>query len=226
MLAMQKTSDLLFQSRLVAIVRLERLDRAPELITTLLDAGVRCVELTLTNPEAPHWIDRLRSTERRFATGEAALGLGSVRNVKEAQQAIDCGAQFVVTPILSLPVIEACGQRSMPIASGAYTPTEIATAWDAGATLVKVFPVRSLGSTFVRDVLAPMPYLKLMPTGGVDANNAREYLQAGAACVGVGGSLCRADWVEDGKWESLRNAAELIVRAVSDGSNEIDRMRS
>ena len=205
--------ELIKKSRLVAIIRLERLDHAQELVNVLLDAGVRCLEFTLTNPDAPRWIRRLLDEDKRFENGEACIGVGSVRNVEEAKLVLDAGAQFVVTPITSVKVIEVCVQREVPIASGAFTPTEIATAWDAGANIVKVFPARVLGPGYIRDVLAPLPYLPLMPTGGIDASNAGEYLRAGAIAVGVGGQLCPANLVEKKDWDTILQSAKRIVEA-------------
>jgi 2-dehydro-3-deoxyphosphogluconate aldolase/(4S)-4-hydroxy-2-oxoglutarate aldolase len=171
--------------------------------------------LTLTNPDAPQWVTRLIREDSRFRNGDAMLGIGSVRNLQEVHRVIAAGAQFVVTPILSVPVIEACVARSIPIAAGAYSPTEIAAAWDAGATLVKVFPARSLGHAYIRDVLSPMPDLRLIPTGGIDASNARGYLDAGAVAVGIGGSLCREDWIVQGDWNAIRQAAQDIVKSTA-----------
>ena len=205
--------ELIKKSRLVAIIRLERLDHAQELVNVLLDAGARCLEFTLTNPDAPRWIRRLLDEDKRFENGEACIGVGSVRNVEEAKLVLDAGAQFVVTPITSVKVIEVCVQRKVPIASGAFTPTEIATAWDAGANIVKVFPARVLGPGYIRDVLAPLPYLPLMPTGGIDASNAGEYLRAGAIAVGVGGQLCPANLVEKKDWDTILQSAKRIVEA-------------
>ena len=205
--------ELIKKSRLVAIIRLERLDHAQELVNVLLDAGARCLEFTLTNPDAPRWIRRLLDEDKRFENGEACIGVGSVRNVEEAKLVLDAGAQFVVTPITSVQVIEVCVQRKVPIASGAFTPTEIATAWDAGANIVKVFPARVLGPGYIRDVLAPLPYLPLMPTGGIDASNAGEYLRAGAIAVGVGGQLCPANLVEKKDWDTILQSAKRIVEA-------------
>ena len=205
--------ELIKKSRLVAIIRLERLDHAQELVNVLLDAGVRCLEFTLTNPDAPRWIRRLLDEDKRFENGEACIGVGSVRNVEEAKLVLDAGAQFVVTPITSVKVIEVCVQRKVPIASGAFTPTEIATAWDAGANIIKVFPARVLGPGYIRDVLAPLPYLPLMPTGGIDASNAGEYLRAGAIAVGVGGQLCPANLVEKKDWDTILQSAKRIVEA-------------
>ena len=205
--------ELIKKSRLVAIIRLERLDHAQELVNVLLDAGARCLEFTLTNPDAPRWIRRLLDEDKRFENGEACIGVGSVRNVEEAKLVLDAGAQFVVTPITSVKVIEVCVQRKVPIASGAFTPTEIATAWDAGANIIKVFPARVLGPGYIRDVLAPLPYLPLMPTGGIDASNAGEYLRAGAIAVGVGGQLCPANLVEKKDWDTILQSAKRIVEA-------------
>ncbi len=209
--------ELLVKSRLIAIVRLEDLGSVDALVGVLLDAGIRCIELTMTNPLAADCVSRLRRSEGRFENGQALIGLGSIRNLEEAHMAIEAGAQFLVSPIASRSVIELAVHFSIPIAAGAMTPTEIAMAWDAGATLVKVFPARSLGPSYIRDVLAPMPYLKLMPTGGIDLQNARSYLDAGAVAVGVGGPLCRADWAADSNWSAIHAAASAFVDAVADG---------
>jgi len=205
--------DLILAHRLVAILRLDPLDNVEQLVDVLLDAGVRCLELTLTNPQAPMWVERLMHSNPRFRLGEACLGIGSVRTADEAKRAMDAGAQFVVTPIVAIGAIRACADRGVPIAAGAYTPTEIAMAWDAGASVVKVFPARSLGPGFIRDVLAPMPHLKLMPTGGIDATNAAEYLRAGAVAVGIGGQLCPQALVDRREWDTIRSAAQRIVAA-------------
>ncbi len=213
---MPSPRELIFKSRIVAIVRLDDLKRSKELVSTLLDAGIRCIEFTLTNPETPFWIERLLAEEPRFQDATACLGLGSVRKVSEAELAVRCGAQFVVTPIASGSIVKVCKEHGVPIAAGAYSPTEISAMWDAGADLVKVFPIKHLGPSYLRDVLAPMPYLKLLPTGGIDFTNAREYLRSGAAAVGVGGSLCRADWVDQGRWDAVREAATQLVQSVSE----------
>jgi 2-dehydro-3-deoxyphosphogluconate aldolase/(4S)-4-hydroxy-2-oxoglutarate aldolase len=212
---MSFTRQHLLDSRLVAIIRLANLERSLELVRTLLDAGVRCIEFTLTNPETPLWITKLLKEEPRFQQGRACLGMGSVRTLGEAEIALQSGSQFVVTPIASTSIVHLCKSRNVPIAAGALTPTEMAAMWDAGADLIKVFPARTFGPGYLRDVLAPMPYLKLMPTGGIDASNAQDYFQAGAVAVGIGGSLCRADWVESGQWELLHQVASLVVHAVA-----------
>jgi 2-dehydro-3-deoxyphosphogluconate aldolase/(4S)-4-hydroxy-2-oxoglutarate aldolase len=206
-------SQVLSESRLVAILRLDCLDQADRIVDTLLEAGVRCIELTLTNRNAPACVSRLVAQNSSFRTGQAYLGIGSVRNLEEAKWVLDAGCQFVVTPIMQPEVIRRCVEAKVPIACGAYTPTEIAMAWECGADVVKVFPARGLGPSYIKDLLAPMPYLKLMPTGGIDAKNAGDYLRAGATAVGVGGNLCSAALVEQGDWQAIHQNALSTVQA-------------
>ena len=165
------TTDTILQARMVAILRLDDLSTAVPMAETLFNAGIRALEFTLTNSNTPAVVRRIRNESPDIRSGNAVIGIGSVRSLEEAKIAIDSGAQFVVSPITSVPIIDYCKQSKVAICSGAYTPTEIAMSWDAGADIVKVFPARNLGANYIRDVLAPMPYLKLMPTGGVDLNN-------------------------------------------------------
>jgi 2-dehydro-3-deoxyphosphogluconate aldolase/(4S)-4-hydroxy-2-oxoglutarate aldolase len=206
-------SEVLADAKLVAIVRLDSLEHADQLVDTLLEAGVRCIEFTLTNRKAPEVVAKLVQHHPSFRTGQAFLGIGSVRTLDEAKLVLDAGSQFVVTPITVPQVIQTCVERKIPIACGAFTPTEIATAWELGANLVKVFPARGLGPNYIRDVLAPMPFLKLMPTGGIDANNAADYLNAGATAVGVGGKICSATLIEERNWDEIRTLASQLVQA-------------
>lgn len=207
----EKIKKLVARYRLVAIIRLDDLTHAAEISQALLDGGVYLQEYTLSNPAALDAIRTVRKQLSVFDSEEAAIGLGSVRNLAEAEQALDCGAQFIVTPITNTAVIARCRTANTPIMPGAYTPTEIATAWDAGATFVKVFPARNLGPGYIKDVLAPMPYLKLMPTGGIDLNNMPAYFSAGAAAVGIGGNIIDAAAVANQDWPRLAAAAKMYA---------------
>lgn len=207
----EKIKKLVSRYRLVAIIRLDDLTHAAEISQALLDGGVYLQEYTLSNPAALDAIRTVRKQLSVFYSEEAAIGLGSVRNLTEAEQALDCGAQFIVTPITNTTVIARCRSANIPIMPGAYTPTEIATAWDAGATFVKVFPARNLGPSYIKDVLAPMPYLKLMPTGGIDLNNMPAYFSAGAAAVGIGGNIIDAQAVANQDWARLAAAAKMYA---------------
>jgi 2-dehydro-3-deoxyphosphogluconate aldolase / (4S)-4-hydroxy-2-oxoglutarate aldolase len=202
--------DALAAARIVAIVRLERYDRAVEIARALLAGGISAIEFTLTGAGAHDAIGAARS-----ALGDRAqIGVGTVLTVDAAEAAIDAGAQFVVTPTLRLEVIATCRARGVPILCGAFTPTEALTAHEAGADMVKIFPARSGGPQYIRDLLAPLPFLKLAPTGGISAENARAYLDAGAVAVGIGGNLVSAAAVAEGNWSRIEAAARAIVEAI------------
>jgi 2-dehydro-3-deoxyphosphogluconate aldolase/(4S)-4-hydroxy-2-oxoglutarate aldolase len=205
--------EILTKTRLVAIIRLDDLSQAVKLSKALLAGGVVAQEFTLSNPKALEALSEAKAALAEFSNGQAVIGLGSVRNVDEAHAAIKAGAQFVVTPITKLEVIEVCKNASLPIMPGAFTPTEIAAAHDAGADIVKVFPARTLGAGYIKDVLAPMPYLKLMPTGGVDLENMASFFKAGAVSVGVGGNLLDKKAIEAGDWDRVSNIARQYAEA-------------
>ena len=207
------TLSTILSARMVAILRLDDLSTAGAIANSLFNAGVRALEFTLTNSNTPEVVRELRMENPSIRSGEAALGIGSVRTLEEAKIAIDSGAQFVVSPITSVPIIDYCKQNRIVVCPGAYTPTEIATCWDAGADIVKVFPVRSLGAQYIRDVLAPMPYLKLMPTGGVDLNNVATFFAAGAAAVGIGSQLLDPIAIREQDWNRMTRTASLYVQA-------------
>ena len=202
--------DAILESRIVAIVRLERYDRAVEIARALLDGGISVVEFTLTGAGA---YDAIAAT--RTALGDAAhVGVGTVLNVEAAEAAIGAGAQFVVTPTMSQAVIRACVSHGTPILSGALTPTEALAAHEAGADMVKLFPARFGGPQYLRDILAPLPFLRIVPTGGVGADNARAYLDAGAVAVGIGGSLITAQAVAQADWAKITAGARAVVEAL------------
>ena len=205
--------ELASQHRLVAILRLPDLTDAVPLVRALLDGGVRLIEFTLTNPEAGKAVAQCRSEIKQFDQGKAAIGLGSIRTIDEAKLALDSGSQFVVTPIYSSAVIKVCKNADTMICSGAFTPTEIYNAYSDGSDIVKVFPARGLGPNYIKDVLAPMPFLKLMPTGGVDLSNVQAYFSAGAIAVGVGGQFVDATAITNRDWPAITRSAQSFVRA-------------
>lgn len=211
-----KTVQIIAKGGVVPVVRLPDLAGAVELAQALLDGGVTAIELTMTSPGALEALGQLRQRVSAFAEGDAALGMGSVLNGKMAEAAIAGGAQFVVAPTLDIPTVKSCVEQNVPVMPGAFTPTEIQTAWEAGATVVNVFPANRLGSGYFKDILAPLPHLKLMPTGGVSLENAGDFVRAGAVAVGVGSALVRKDWMEEGNWKSLTKQAERFVTAVQE----------
>ena len=207
---MSTVINAILETKIVAIVRLGRYDRAVEITRALLDGGISVVEFTLTGAGA---YDAITAT--RAALGDAAqIGVGTVLNVEMAEASISAGAQFVVTPTTAPAVIRACVARGTPILSGALTPTEALTAHESGASMVKLFPARFGGPQYLRDILAPLPFLKIVPTGGVGAENARAYIDAGAVAVGIGGSLITAKDVAAEHWERITAGARAVVEAV------------
>lgn len=202
--------DRVLTEKIIAIVRLEAYSRAVEVAQALVAGGVSVLEFTLTGRGALEAI-----TAARRALGAAAcVGVGSVITPEQAEAAIEAGAEFVVTPALRPAVIACCGQRHILTVSGAFTPTELLAAHEAGAALVKVFPAQLGGPRYLKDVLAPLPFLKLVPTGGVGPENARDYLAAGAAAVGIGGNLIAKAAVEAGAFDQITAAAQACVAAV------------
>lgn len=214
------TVQLIEKGGVVPVVRLPDLAGAVELAQALLDGGVTAFELTMTSPGALDALTLLRERVPAFERGEAVLGMGSVLDRKMAAEAIARGAQFVVAPTLDLPTVTYCAGLGVPVMPGAFTPTEVQTAWLAGAAVVKVFPATKLGPGYFQDILAPLPHLKLMPTGGVDLENAGGFVLAGAVAVGVGGALVRRDWVADGNWQAITEQASRFVAAVGEARAE------
>jgi 2-dehydro-3-deoxyphosphogluconate aldolase/(4S)-4-hydroxy-2-oxoglutarate aldolase len=199
------------QDGVVAVVRLDDLSRAVPLTEALVAGGVRAVEFTFTNPDAAAAI----TAAREGLGGRALIGAGSVLDAETARVAILAGAAFVVTPTVSLPVIEICNRYGVATVIGALTPTEILTAWQAGATYVKVFPASLGGPRYLRDVRGPLPQVKLIPTGGVDAAIAGEFIRAGAVAVALGSNLVDARSVANDDWPTITERAQAIVAAVA-----------
>lgn len=200
----------ILEKRLIAIVRLSNYDSAREVAQALIEGGISIIEFTLTGSGALAAIASIRE----ICGERASIGAGTVLTPRDAEEVAQAGAQFVVTPTLNHRVIEICHHHQLPIACGALTPTEIQSAWEAGAELVKVFPARQLGPQYLRDILAPLPHLRLVPTGGVSPQNAGEYLKAGAVAVAMGWNLVSEQVVARGDWTQITLQAQECVRAV------------
>ncbi len=196
----------------VAIVRLDDLSAAEPLTEALIRAGIGAVEFTFTNRQAAKVIERVRD-----ACGDRiAVGAGTVLDTETGRTAILAGAEFLVTPTLSLPVIELANRYAVPTVIGAFTPTEILTAWQAGASYVKVFPATAVGPQYLKDVRGPLPQVRLIPTGGVGPDNAAAFIQAGAAAIAVGSSLVDAKTVGEGNWGEIERRATNLLSLVRD----------
>ncbi|MEM6285543.1 MAG: bifunctional 4-hydroxy-2-oxoglutarate aldolase/2-dehydro-3-deoxy-phosphogluconate aldolase [Bacteroidota bacterium] len=198
------------RDRAVAVVRLDAPDRLVEVAQALQVGGVVCFEVTMTVPGA---IDGIRAVTEAMR-GSVLVGAGSVTDAATARAAIEAGARYVVSPVFRREVIAAAHALDAAAMPGCFTPTEILAAHEAGADVVKVFPAGSLGPGFIRGVLAPMPHLKLMPTGGVSLDNATEWLRAGAVAVGAGSALVERDAVAARDWGRLTANARRLRQAV------------
>jgi 2-dehydro-3-deoxyphosphogluconate aldolase/(4S)-4-hydroxy-2-oxoglutarate aldolase len=197
------------RTRLIAIVRLPEYSRAIEVARALVAGGITVLEFTLTGQGAAEAIARTRAA----LGADVLVGAGTVLQAGEVAQVAASGAQFVVTPVLKQSVIEACHAQDLPIICGAFTPTEIQSAYEAGAAMVKVFPARQLGPHYIRDILAPLPHARLVPTGGIHSGNLRDYLAAGAVAVGLGGNLISEAAVAAEDWEQITRQARACVEA-------------
>jgi 2-dehydro-3-deoxyphosphogluconate aldolase/(4S)-4-hydroxy-2-oxoglutarate aldolase len=197
-------------NKIISVVRLDDYTRAVEVARALAAGGVTVLEFTLTGQGA---IEAVSAT--RKALGDSVcVGVGTVLEVEDAERAIDAGAEFLVTPTLRRQVVATCVKRETLVLCGGLTPTELLEAYEAGSQLVKVFPARLGGSKFIKDVLAPLPFLKLVPTGGVGPENAPDYLAAGAVAVGIGGNLVSNKLVAAGAFDQITETARACVLAL------------
>ncbi len=204
---MKPVLEIVAKHKLVAIVRLDDLSTAKYITDALIEGGIRAIEFTLTNPDAYVTIADIR----QLVEDSAAIGAGSVVTAEQVKRVAAAGAQFVVSPVCKRGVIDACHALDLPTMPGAFTPSEIQQAWEWGASAVKVFPANHLGPRYFKDVLAPLPHLRLMPTGGVSLDNMRDWLDHGAFALGVGSSLINNEALADRDWNRLRQNARRYV---------------
>lgn len=197
--------------KLIAIVRGLALEHAHSAAQALESGGIRLLEVTLNTPDA---LKILSSWRASFP--QMSIGAGTVVTLEDARLALEAGAQFLVTPNLDEAVIHHALERGIPIFPGALTPSEIVRAYRAGATAVKVFPVGALGGPqYIQEVRAPLGHIPLVAVGGVNAQNARAYLNAGCVGLGVGSSLLDIEKVRMGDFEGVRRDAENLLRTLS-----------
>ncbi|MFZ5808272.1 MAG: bifunctional 4-hydroxy-2-oxoglutarate aldolase/2-dehydro-3-deoxy-phosphogluconate aldolase [Chloroflexota bacterium] len=210
---MKESIDMIRESGVVAIMRAKTSDQLLEAAKAILAGGVNAIEVTMTTPGA---LDVIRQAVQTFG-GEVIFGAGSVLDPETARAAILAGAQFVVCPTLNLKTVEMCHRYSIPVMPGAYTPTEVLTAWEAGATFVKVFPASVGGPAYIKAIRAPLPQVKLVAVGGVDLSNTADFIRAGCEVVGVGGELVNQKLLESGDFATLTQRARNFRAEVEKG---------
>lgn len=192
----------------VAVVRLPEPDMVEPVLEALYEGGIRVAEITMTVPNAISLI-RKAVAESPY---DFLMGVGSVTNAEMTEEAVNAGAKYVVSPIMTKEIIDKAIELGVPVMPGAFTPTEIQQAWDWGADIIKVFPADIVGMNFIKAVKAPLPHLKLMPTGGVNLTNGGEWIKAGACAVGIGSALLNKEAIKRGDFDTIRNNAEILVR--------------
>jgi 2-dehydro-3-deoxyphosphogluconate aldolase/(4S)-4-hydroxy-2-oxoglutarate aldolase len=194
----------------VAVIRAQSKDQLVGITEALIAGGVSAIEVTMSTPKAISGIEMLAD---RFGDS-AVVGVGTVIDPATASDAISAGAQFVVSPVFDEHIVATARRHGKIMIPGAFTPTEILRAWAAGADVVKVFPSTALGPQYFKDILAPLPQLRLTPTGGVDIKNAGDWIKAGAVFLGAGSSLVSKDALAKNDWASITANARAFVEAI------------
>jgi 2-dehydro-3-deoxyphosphogluconate aldolase/(4S)-4-hydroxy-2-oxoglutarate aldolase len=204
--------DQLLARGVIAVLRAREAKGLSQVARALHDGGVRALEITLTTPGAVAGI-----AELAHAGDGMLVGAGTVLDAAAARSVVDAGARFVVSPVLEPDVIRVCRDHNVPCIPGAFTPTEILAAWRAGAALVKLFPAAAVGPGFVRDVLAPLPFLRIVPSGGVTLDSVGNWIRAGVAAVSLGSALLSGPSAE------LTARARAFVTAVATARQSMDQ---
>lgn len=207
----QQIIEALINPGIIAVVRARSADQVRPLSEALLAGGVKAIEITMTTPNA---IEAIRTAHSELGD-RALIGVGTVLDAKTCSAAVEAGAQFVVTPVCRPEFVSICRTADRPIMLGAYTPTEAQTAFEAGADFVKIFPADTLGPNYIKAIRAPLPHLKIVPTGGVDVHNVADFLKAGCVALGVGGSLVSSKILQESNWAELTRKASEFVKAAA-----------
>lgn len=202
----------------VAVVRVDSQDEALGATRALLKGGVRCIEITFTVPDAASVIASVAQENEKgnfdCPFGPLVLGAGTVTGVAQAQDAFAAGARYFVSPCVVPEVIAVAQKLGAAMLPGALTPTEVFNAFEMGGDIIKVFPATRMGPSYIKDLKAPLPHIPLLPTGGVDAGNAEEWIKAGAVALGVGGKLVDKAAIKAGNWDEITRRAEELMTAV------------
>ena len=207
----QKVHDRIAEIGVVPVVRASSSREALIAAEAVCQGGIPIVEITMTVPGAVEVIRELSKS----SGAEVLIGAGTVLDPDTARRCLDAGAQFLVSPGLNLPTVELAVREKMLIMAGALTPTEVITAWNAGSDFVKIFPCGQVGGAkYIKALKGPLPQIPLVPTGGVNLNTAAEFIEAGAAALGIGGELVQADALKSGKSQIITENARKFVEIV------------
>lgn len=195
--------------RVVAIIRVESAESILKTVESLYKGGVKVVEVTMNTPGALKAIELIKQSY-----SDMHIGAGTVLDPETARSAIFAGASFILAPTLKESTIEMGNRYQVPVIPGVFTPTEALAAYEAGARMVKIFPIRSLGPKYITDLQGPLPQLEIMAVGGIDTENAQAYLVAGSAALGIGSSLVSNTLVHQGDFAEIEKRARLFGEIV------------
>ena len=210
MLTKEECTQILMDTGVVAVIRVDSGSELVDIMRALKKGGVLDLEVTMTSHGA---LEAIREAYSIFKD-EAVIGAGTVLDPETAEAAIRAGANFIVSPVTNFDLIKLCRRYSVMCIPGAFTPTEILAAWEAGADFVKVFPSSSVGPSYLKDILGPLPQVRLTPTGGVNLQNAGDFIRAGASFVGAGSSLVKKDSVKEKRRDDLAELASKFIQEV------------
>jgi len=206
---MTSVLDAIRREKIVAAIRLASDEHLLEAAESLYRGGVRIIEITMNTPNALHHVDKLRQRHP-----DAWIGVGTVLDEVTARSAISAGASFLLSPILNKAAIRTANRYNIPFIPGVLTPTEIMAACECGATVVKIFPIDVFGPGYVKTIAAPLPHVNVIPMGGITAENARAYLEAGSFALGVGSTLVSDRLVGEGRFAEIENRARRLAGIV------------
>jgi len=208
--------NLIRETGVIAIMRAQSSIQLIAAADAIKQGGVKVIEVTMTTPGA---LDVIAEATRRYGQ-EVLFGAGTVLDAETARAAILAGAGFVVAPTLNLDVIALCNRYSIPAIPGCYTPTEMLTAWEAGADMIKLFPAEVGGPDLIKAILAPLPQLEIIPVGGVTMETAAEFIRKGAAALGVGSNLINQKLLDAGDMDELTRRAAAFIGEVKKGRGD------
>ena len=202
--------DIILATKVIAVIRMSDAEKLTRVVEAIKKGGVRAIEITMTTPSALQIIAEMAKRK----TAGTLIGAGTVLDAETAEEVIRAGAEFVVSPITNFEMIAACKRNDTFVAPGALSPTEILAAWEHGADVVKVFPATSVGPKYFQDLKGPLPQVRLMPTGGVSIENAREFIRSGACCVAIGTALLDKKAIAAEDWGVLTEKAKALVESL------------
>lgn len=199
----------------IAVIRMSSTEKLKKVVESIHTGGVSAIEITMTTPNALNVIEELS----KAMSDEILIGVGSVLNISTAVDAVNAGAKYIVSPILNTEIISEVHKYDIPFMPGCFSPTEIQSAYENGADIIKVFPAGVLGMAFFKAIKAPLPHLNLMPTGGVTLTNAGEWIKSGACAVGIGSALLEKIAIDEENYSQLTENAKILINSINSVKN-------